>query len=403
MQDNVPQARIYKVWNIPGYKQRDFITARHDQRCAGRRQEQPALQAAGVHGSHAPPRCTAYVGPFEIGSQLQIIVTVKPGGDPAAVEKAIDEEVARFLARGPRPRSSTASAPLTTRTSRAASSASMASAASRPSSPRARCMPARRISTRRGSTGSASATPADVQGAAKRWMSDGVFVLNVEPVPTFKTVASTVDRSKVPTPGAAPSLKLPAPARAKLSNGLEIVVVERHSAPVVDFTLLADAGFAADASAKPGTARLAMLMLQEGTKTRSSLEIAERVRIARRAARGRLDARSFVPQHECAQRTAGRVARSVCRCAAEPDVPGRRNSTACAARRSPPSSRRRRSRRPSINRVLPALLFGEGHAYSTPASGTRQRGGGQEPDQRRARRVLQALGSARQFGDAGRG
>ena len=45
---------------------------------------------------------------------------------------------------------------------------------------------------------------------------------------------------------------------------------------MVDFTLIADAGFAADSQAKPGTARLAMLMLQEGTKTRSSLEIADR-------------------------------------------------------------------------------------------------------------------------------
>src|SRR6476619_7770808 len=106
-------------------------------------------------------------------------------------------------------------------------------------------------------------------------MSDGEFVLNVEPVATFKTLVSTVDRSKVPTPGAAPSLKLPTPERAKLSNGLEVVVVERHSAPVVDFTLLADAGFAADASAKPGTARLAMLITKEGTKTRTSPEIAD--------------------------------------------------------------------------------------------------------------------------------
>src|SRR4029079_17985898 len=48
-----------------------------------------------------------------------------------------------------------------------------------------------------------------------------------------------------------------------------------RSAPVVDFTLLADAGFAAGASAKPGPSRRARLMRQEGTKTRSSVEIAE--------------------------------------------------------------------------------------------------------------------------------
>ena len=123
-----------------------------------------------------------------------------------------------------------------------------------------------------------------------------MFVLNVEPVPTYKTVASTVDRSKVPATGTPPSLKLPAPQRAKLSNGLEVVVVERHNAPVVDFTLIADAGFAADSQAKPGTARLAMLMLQEGTKTRSSLRDRRPRRVAGRDAGRGLVAGSFVPR-----------------------------------------------------------------------------------------------------------
>ena len=44
---------------------------------------------------------SAGVGPFEIGSQLQVTATVKPGGDPQAVEKALDEEMAKFLREGP--------------------------------------------------------------------------------------------------------------------------------------------------------------------------------------------------------------------------------------------------------------------------------------------------------------
>ena len=43
----------------------------------------------------------AEIGPFEIGSQMQITATVKPGGDAKQVEKALDEELARFLATGP--------------------------------------------------------------------------------------------------------------------------------------------------------------------------------------------------------------------------------------------------------------------------------------------------------------
>ena len=56
-----------------------------------------------VYTDRTATAVTAFVGPFEIGSQVQLIVTVKPGVDPAVVEKALDEEVARFLADGPDP------------------------------------------------------------------------------------------------------------------------------------------------------------------------------------------------------------------------------------------------------------------------------------------------------------
>ena len=45
--------------------------------------------------------------------------------------------------------------------------------------------------------------------------------------------------------------------------------------PVVSFNLLVDAGYAADQFALPGTARLAMDMLDEGTTRRTALQISE--------------------------------------------------------------------------------------------------------------------------------
>ena len=235
------------------------------------------------------------VGPFEIGSQLQIIVTVKPGGDPAVVEKALDEELARFLATGP-----TAAELERIRTTNYANfargieridgfggkSSILAESQVYGGSPDF-------YKTRLDWV--ASATPADVQGAAKRWLSDGVFVLNVEPVPTYKTVAS--HRRSQQAAGDRRAAVAEAAARRSARScrtASRSCVVERHNAPVVDFTLIADAGFAADAQAKPGTARLAMLMLQEGTKTRSSLADRRSCRVARRAARRGLVARSFV-------------------------------------------------------------------------------------------------------------
>ena len=43
----------------------------------------------------------AFVNEHEIGSQFFLQATAKPGGDLAAVEKATDEELARFLEAGP--------------------------------------------------------------------------------------------------------------------------------------------------------------------------------------------------------------------------------------------------------------------------------------------------------------
>ena len=71
------------------------------------------------------------------------------------------------------------------------------------------------------------------------------------------------------------SLKLPPMQKTTLSNGLKVVLAERHTAPVVNFSLLVDSGYAADPSSAPGTASFSQRMLEEGTPTRDSLKIGE--------------------------------------------------------------------------------------------------------------------------------
>jgi zinc protease len=153
MQDRVPQSRIYKVWNIPGYRHREFtmMDIASDVLAGGKNSR---LYKRLVYTDRTATAVNSFIGPFEIGSQLMLIVTVKAGEDPAKVERVLDEEIEKFLATGP-----TASAPRTSRRSRAASSASTVSAANRRSSPRARCTRARPTSTRRGSTGSRRRRP----------------------------------------------------------------------------------------------------------------------------------------------------------------------------------------------------------------------------------------------------
>src|SRR5260370_30915705 len=85
------------------------------------------------------------------------------------------------------------------------------------------------------------------------------------------------DRSKTPDTGTPPELKVTKLQRATLSNGLKVILAERHEVPLVNFTLATDAGFASDASSTPGTANLAMQVLTDGTRTRNALEISDQL------------------------------------------------------------------------------------------------------------------------------
>ncbi|HEY6271676.1 MAG TPA: pitrilysin family protein [Terriglobales bacterium] len=70
---------------------------------------------------------------------------------------------------------------------------------------------------------------------------------------------------------------LPTPSVRTLPNGLRVLVVERHSLPVVTLRLVVEAGPETDPAGLPGTAQFAASMLNEGTKRRSPIDIAEAV------------------------------------------------------------------------------------------------------------------------------
>jgi zinc protease len=99
----------------------------------------------------------------------------------------------------------------------------------------------------------------------------------VHPYPEHRVAKTGADRSQLPASGAPPDTKFPQLERAILSNGLKIVLAQRQSIPQVRFDLLLDAGFAADQAGIPGTASLAMAMLDEGTTRRTSLQISDQL------------------------------------------------------------------------------------------------------------------------------
>src|SRR6202140_3629625 len=83
-------------------------------------------------------------------------------------------------------------------------------------------------------------------------------------------------RKDAPKPGLASALHLPVPERFKLSNGLTVLYSERPGLPLVAANLVLHAGSGVNPTDRPGLASMTARMLQQGTATRSALQIADR-------------------------------------------------------------------------------------------------------------------------------
>src|SRR3990170_4837531 len=73
---------------------------------------------------------------------------------------------------------------------------------------------------------------------------------------------------------ASPEIK---PKRVVLKNGITLLFVETHALPIVNISVAIKAGAIYDPSEKGGVASLTAALLDEGTKNRSSIQIAEEI------------------------------------------------------------------------------------------------------------------------------
>jgi zinc protease len=103
----------------------------------------------------------------------------------------------------------------------------------------------------------------------------GPQVTVARPAPATSSSMVVADLTKPPTLSPPPRLVLPPITMRELPNGLRLMVVEHHELPVVDFTLIVRSGHEADARERAGLASLTAALLDEGTPTRSALQIAD--------------------------------------------------------------------------------------------------------------------------------
>jgi zinc protease len=120
-----------------------------------------------------------------------------------------------------------------------------------------------------------TATAADVRQTAQRWLETPHYTLTVHPAEARQSGATAVDRSVLPPLGEPPEVAFPAVQRTQLSNGATVLLVERHTAPIVNISLAVDAGFAADVPEKAGLASLTLDLMDDGTTTRDTFAVVD--------------------------------------------------------------------------------------------------------------------------------
>ncbi|HET9803608.1 MAG TPA: pitrilysin family protein, partial [Candidatus Acidoferrum sp.] len=368
VQDRVPQARIYKIWNVPQYgsAEADYLDLVSDVLSSGKTSR---FYKRLVYDDQIATDANAFVGLSEIGGQFRLQATARPGQDLKQVEKELDEELARFMKDGPTDEElarvkSQYEANFIRGIERiggfGGKSDRLAQSQVYLGSPDAYKNALKRVR---------EATADDLKAAANKWLSDGVYILEVTPFPDYKADSAGADRSKAPVPGAPPELKLPKLQRSTLSNGLKVILAERHEVPLVNFTLVLDAGYAADQLAAPGMSNMTMSQLTSGTKTLDALQISDKMELlgAQISAGSNLDL-SLVHLSSLKSKLDDSLAlyADVILSPSFPKTDFERQQKLVLAG----IKREENSPTAAALRIMPGLLYGTDHAYGNPLTGS---------------------------------
>lgn len=368
VQDRVPQAKIYKVWIAPEWLSQDITLLDMATDILGGGKNSRLYERL-VYRDQIATSTSAWLFSAEIAGAVAIEATVQPGGDMAAVEKALDEVLAQFLKEGPtrkeleRVKTQERAAfvrGLETVGGFGGKSHILAEGAVLANDPGYYRKWLEQLD---------DASAKAVRRAAQQWFGRANLVLEVHPYPELSASATGADRTSLPMPTSFPTVDFPSFERSTLENGMEVIVARRTDVPVVDFRLVLDAGYATDQFSKPGTANMTMVMLDEGTQSRSALDISEELAMlgAYMGTGANLDS-SFMSLNTLTSNLdeSLELYADVLLRPAFPENELERLKRLMLAQ----IQQEKQQPQAMAMRVFPRLLYGDEHAYSTPLTGS---------------------------------
>jgi len=288
MKDRVAVTRIYRMWAVPGMRDKDstvldIATGVLGGLASSRLDNALVKQEKLAVGVGASNQSMAQAG------MVLISADVRPGVDPAVVEKRLDALIADYLKNGPtneeleRYKTRTASSRIRGLESVGGfggKAVTLASGALYMNDPGF---------YKKQLADLAAVTPAQARAVAAKWLSRPAYTLTIEPgaraayseagAPAKKPVVAEAPfkgtRGALPAVAEVKDIDFPTVTRTKLSNGIELVYAQRDAVPVTQAVISFDAGVASDVPTALGTESMTLALLEEGTASRNSIAIAE--------------------------------------------------------------------------------------------------------------------------------
>ncbi len=319
MYDAVPTARLIYDWAAPGMGHADELPLSVGAHVLGGLASS-RLDNILVRDEQLAVRVSAGLVTYQHASIFSVEVDVKPGADISQVQKRLDEIIADFIANEPnqdelnRVASSNAAGTISGFEAVGGFGGKAVTLAE------GELYHGNPAAFKKELTGLAKVKPAQIQAALQTWLSNPVLEVRVLPgkrgqeaqgdappadaqanisavspaklvgdiaarnrPKTYLADAATApvaagkaeDLSIMPSAGEPEPLDLPHVEEAVLSNGVKVYFARRDAVPIVRVVASFGGGFASDPADKPGLAAFATRVMQEGTVSRSSVQIAE--------------------------------------------------------------------------------------------------------------------------------
>ena len=275
MFDNVPQARIYKIWNVP---ERDTEAAAHFDLASSilvGGKNSPLYKEL-VYEKQIATNVSSFYYDREIAGMFFITADVVAGVDPAIVEQSMDEVMEAFIKKGPstkllKAEKTKAIAGFIRGIQRiggfGGKSDLLATCQTYTGNPGCYQESAKYLD---------AATSSKIKATFAEWIDDTPYVLTILPSDQYGLSDESIDRSTgVPYPTEKVSFKFPTLQTATLSNGAKVVLAQRSDVPLVEMNFQFNFGYAQENNDELGFTNFMMDMLNEGTKKYSSLQFDE--------------------------------------------------------------------------------------------------------------------------------